>query len=157
MLSPSPFEPIIQHGRILDEVFNATVLSFIDEYSPCVDRVYHPSWYDWFSSPPLPPDCEPIAFCLPAFQRIVPSLAPSVLAAHHHASVPAMTVRFWFEASWLSSLEYVKTQASTLKTFAITFVSDHALVILVLYMCSPGRTLVSLVKLIMKSSRSRNT
>ena len=156
MLSPSAFEPIIQHGRILDEVFNATVLSFLQEYSPCADRVHQTLWYDWLFSPSLPPDCEPIAFCMPAFQRLMPVLAPSVLAATYHASAPAMSVRFWFEASWHSSLEYGMTQASSLRTYAITFISDHALVILVLYMCFPGRTLLSLVKLITKSSRPRN-
>ena len=53
------------------------------------------------------------------------------------------------------SLGLVWTQVTHLRSWAITFASDNALALCVIYVCFPGRAIMSLIKFIAKTYRSR--
>ena len=159
LLLPSTSEPIVEHGRLLDAAFNASYSEFVQLQTPCGRAVPQAaSWTDWaidrISTQPPDPDCEPMAYCIPAFQRLIPTLLPSTLAAKVLASARVVAVRIWLERRATKSLEWFWTQVTFVRSWAITFVSDHALAFIVCYICFPGRAIMSCLKLLTKVSRT---
>ena len=159
LLLPSTSEPIVEHSRLLDIVFNTTYSEFLQLQTPCGRAVpQSSSWTDWvfdrISHQSPDPDCEPIAYCIPAFQRLIPSLLPSTLAVKVVAPARVVTVRIWLERFASKSLEAFWTQVTFVRSRAITFVSDHALAPIVCYACFPGRAIMSCLKLLTKVPRT---
>ena len=95
-----------------------------------------------------------MAYCIPAFQRLIPTLLPSTLAVKVVASARVVTVRIWLELRATKSLERVWAQVTSVRSWAITFVSDHALARIVCYICFPGRAIMSCLKLLTKVPRT---
>ena len=156
---PSTSEPIVEHGRLLGVVFNTTYSEFLQLQTPCGRAVpQSSSWTDWafdrMSRQPSDPDCEPIAYCIPAFQRLIPSLLPSTLAVKVVAPARVVTVRIWLERFASKSLDAFWTQVTFVRSRAITFATDHALAPIVCYACFPGRAIMSCLKLRSKASRT---
>ena len=156
---PSTSEPIVEHSRLLDVVFNTTYPEFLQLQTPCGRAVpQSSSWTDWvferISHQPPDPDCEPIAYCIPAFQRIIPSLLPSALAVKIVAPARVVTIRISLGRFASKSLEAFWTQVTVVRSWAITFASDHALALIVCYLCFPGRTIMACLKLLSKTSRT---
>ena len=159
LLLPSASEPIVEHGRLLDAVFNTSYSEFLQLQTPCGWAVSQSSsWTDWvfdrISHHSSDPDCEPIAYCIPAFQRLIPSLLPSTLAVRIIAPARVVTIRISLERFASQSLEAFWTQVTDVRSWAITFASDHALALIVCYLCFPGRTIMACLKLLSKTSRT---
>ena len=156
---PSTSEPIVEHSRLLDIVFNTTYSEFLQLQTPCGWLVSQSSsWTDWMfgriSHHSSDPDCGPIAYCIPAFQRLIPSLLPSALAVEIVAHARGVTVRISLERFASKSLEAFWTQVTFVRSWAITFATDHALALIVCYPCFPGRAVMSCFKLLSKASRT---
>ena len=95
-----------------------------------------------------------MAYCIPAFQRLIPTLLPSSLAAKVLASARVVTVRIWLERRASRSLEVFWAQVTSVRSWTIAFVSDHALALFVCYVCFPGKAIMSCLKLLAKVSRT---
>ena len=157
LLSPSTSEPIVEHARLLDRVFNDTYHDFVHQQPTC--GVPTSSWPEWFRSSfshdpafssPLGSDCDPVAQCMPAFQRVLPDLRPSSLALRVVAESRIVSRRIWVERQAASVLESFSRRAQQLQATAVQFASDHALGLLVFYGFFPakavGRCLCFLAK-----------
>ena len=159
LLLPSAGEPIAEHSRLLDSVFNVTYYDFLHYGSPC-NRDVPPlsTWADWVfgrvSTRSFDVDCEPMAYCFPAFQRLVPSLLPSNLAVRINTPLRVVSFRIRLERLVCSLSAAAWSQFAVVRSRAITFVTDHALALFVCYMCFPSKAILSCLKLLTRVPRS---
>ena len=156
---PSVGEPIVEHSRLLNSVFNATYHDFLHHGSPCSHVVPPPfTWADWAfgrgGGQSFDVDCEPMAYCFPAFQRLVPSPLPSNLAANITTPLRVVSFRIWLGRLVSSFSAAAWSQIAVVRSRAITFVTNHALALFVCYMCFPSKAILSCLKLLTRVPRS---
>ena len=107
-------------------------------------------WWDWWSSsfnPTDDPDCEPMAYCIPAFQRILPELYPSALVARNVVPLRAVVFRSRIEMMVDRVVGVFHSGITHLYNQAITYLSDHVTAIYMFYALFPSRMVMSTLRL----------